>query len=179
MPFVAVLVAILTLGQPSPAAEVMAGFDQRIKAYADLRATLEKDQAAALEETAQPAELVSAELVLAAKIRAARASAKRGDIFTPEVEQQFRRLVTPHLRGIGGKNTKGIIRDEGPGLGALALKVNHAYPKDQPVGTMPPNLLAALPRLPEHIEYRFVDRYLILRDTRANLIIDFMPNALS
>ena len=37
---------------------------------------------------------------------------------------------------------------------------------------MPPNVLAALPPLPKDIDYRFVGKNLILRDTRANLIID-------
>ena len=43
---------------------------------------------------------------------------------------------------------------------------------------MPPNVLAALPRLPDDIEYRFMGRDLILLDTRANVIIDRVPDAL-
>ena len=34
------------------------------------------------------------------------------------------------------------------------------------------------PSLPEGLEYRFVYRHLIIRDTQANLVIDFMPAAL-
>ena len=44
--------------------------------------------------------------------------------------------------------------------------------------TMPPELLAALPRLPPELEYRFIDRDLVLRDIDANLIIDFVPEAI-
>jgi len=44
---------------------------------------------------------------------------------------------------------------------------------------VPPNVLASLPPLPKDIEYRFVNKHLILRDARANLIIDYIPNALS
>ena len=40
-------------------------------------------------------------------------------------------------------------------------------------------LLASLPPLPEEIEYRFVGKHLILRDAKANLIIDYIPNAIS
>jgi hypothetical protein len=43
---------------------------------------------------------------------------------------------------------------------------------------MPPELLRLLPRLPAGLEYRFMDRDLILWDPHANLIVDFIPNAL-
>ena len=45
---------------------------------------------------------------------------------------------------------------------------------------MPVNVLKALPKLPENqdIDYRFVGRHLILLDTRANMIIDYLPNAI-
>jgi hypothetical protein len=35
----------------------------------------------------------------------------------------------------------------------------------------------ALPTLPQGLEFRFVGRNLILLDTEANLIVDFIPNA--
>jgi hypothetical protein len=47
-----------------------------------------------------------------------------------------------------------------------------------PLPTMPPDLLAALPRLPPGLEYRFINRDLVLRDLDANLIIDFVPEAI-
>jgi hypothetical protein len=43
---------------------------------------------------------------------------------------------------------------------------------------VPPNVLAALPTLPKDIDYRFVGKHLILRDTRANLIVDYMLNVM-
>jgi hypothetical protein len=43
-------------------------------------------------------------------------------------------------------------------------------------GTTP---LALLPDLPDGVEYRFVGTHLILRDARANLIIDHIPNAIA
>ena len=67
--------------------------------------------------------------------------------------------------------------DENPG--AFPFNVNGVYPKDEPLGTIPPNILGALPPLPEALEYRFVNKHLILRDARANLIVDFIPNAIS
>jgi hypothetical protein len=53
------------------------------------------------------------------------------------------------------------------------LKVNARYPADAPLPTVPPNLLANLPQLPEDLEYRIIGRDLILRDVHANLIVDF------
>lgn len=162
---------------PNASVMAMRDFDSRVKAYATLREDLEKG-AAEIDESAKPDEIVAAAKALAAKIQAARSTAKRGDIFTPDTEAQFKRLLNPEMKGTGGQNTRGIIKDEGPGRGGFPLAVNLAYPKDQPLGTVPPNILSMLPPLPAHIEYRFVDRHLILRDTRANLIIDFLPNAI-
>ena len=36
----------------------------------------------------------------------------------------------------------------------LKLAVNTRYPDDLPVSTMPPQVLAMLPKLPEELEYR-------------------------
>jgi hypothetical protein len=60
----------------------------------------------------------------------------------------------------------------------MPFKVNSPYPDKQPLSSVPPNVLASLPQLPKDIEYRFVGKHLILRDVRANLIIDYMPNAI-
>ena len=43
---------------------------------------------------------------------------------------------------------------------------------------MPPDVLKALPPLPESLEYRFVGDSLILLDPHAHIIVDFLPNAL-
>ena len=52
------------------------------------------------------------------------------------------------------------------------------YPENEPLSTVPPNVLMTLPPLPEDIEYRFVGRHVILRDARANLIVDYVANAI-
>lgn len=160
-----------------PGAPVLEEFDQRIKLYTDLRDTVNKG-AAKLNETSKPEEIAAARTNLAAKIAAGRAAAKPGDIFTPAVQAHIRALLLPHMQGVKGQNTRGSIWDEGPGPGAFKLKVNDVYPKEYPLGSVPPAILESLPRLPEGLEYRFVYRHLIIRDTQANLIIDFMPAAL-
>jgi hypothetical protein len=60
----------------------------------------------------------------------------------------------------------------------VPLKVNATYPEGKPLPTVPPNILENLPQLPEDLEYRIIDKHLILRDVDANLIIDYIPNAI-
>jgi hypothetical protein len=158
-------------------APALAEFDARVKKYASLRNDLNKG-AAKQRETEHPEKIAAAREALAAKIRAKRAGTKAGDIFTPPIQERIRKLLAPEMKGEKGKNTRGSIWDEGPGPGAFKLEVNTIYPKDQPLGNMPPNVLKALPPLPQGLEYRFVYRHLVLRDEEANLIIDFMPAAI-
>jgi len=42
----------------------------------------------------------------------------------------------------------------------------------------PPTLLLNLPELPKGLEYRILGRELVLRDTDANIVVDYIPNAL-
>jgi hypothetical protein len=158
-------------------APALAEFDARVKKYAALRDELNKG-AAKQRETEHPEKIAAAREALAAKIRSERAGAKPGDIFTPQIQERIRKLLVPEMKGVKGQNTRGSIWDEGPGPGAFKLEVNSIYPKDQPLGTVPPNVLNALPPLPEGLEYRFVYRNLVIRDEPSNLIIDFMPAAI-
>ena len=45
-----------------------------------------------------------------------------------------------------------------------------------PLATFPPLLLGTLPRLPDDLEYRFMGRQLVIRDTRTNLIVDYLSD---
>jgi hypothetical protein len=117
--------------------------------------------------------------VLAAKVRAARSSAARGDIFTPATEAMFRRLLRPQVTGTSdAADNKAIIKDDAPKPQEVPFKVNGEYPKDAPLSTVPPDVLKSLPPLPENLQYRFVGRHLILYCTRGNLIVDYMLNAM-
>jgi hypothetical protein len=55
--------------------------------------------------------------------------------------------------------------------------VNAPYPP-VPLQSTPPTLLANLPELPPGLDYRIVNRTLVLRDVQANLVLDFIPKAL-
>jgi hypothetical protein len=161
--------------QVNPEAAVLADFKKRIDAYLELHGDVEKG-AAEPKETNNPAEIREVQQTLAKRIRAARATAKPGDIFTPEIRTAFRRLMYPETVGTSGQRTKETIKEDAPA--AVRLKVNAPYPEGAPLPTVPGNLLANLPQLPEDLEYRIVDKHLILRDVDANLIIDYIPNAI-
>ena len=173
---------LLEAQQPSqdrvnPDAQLLQDFKERIDNYTELRDTLE-DQGPPAKETEDPAKIKAWQDTLAANIRSARKGAKPGDIFTPEIRALFRRLMYPETKGKKGADTKQTIKEDAPAAGSVAFKVNAKYPEDEPLPTVPPNLLAALPKLPDGLEYRIVGKHLILRDAHANLIVDFIPNAI-
>ncbi len=148
-------------------------FSRRIDAYV----ALHRRAAATLparERTADASQLVDWRKALANAIRAARPNAKQGDIFTPEVEADLRKLTRGDIAARSPKE-RAAVRQEVP---RLPFAVNDEYPSAAPLATVPPMLLAHLPRLPEEVEYRFFDRHLILHDVDANLIVDYIPNAL-
>jgi len=157
----------------NPGAKVLLDFKERVDKYVELRKKAD-DSAPPLKKTDDAAELRAAQQALAERIGAARTPAKQGEIFTPEIAAYFRKLVRPELKETG---TKGAVRDDNPA--GMPFQVNGPYPSKEALSTMPPNVLASLPRLPKDIEYRFVGKHLILRDVRANLIIDYIPNALN
>lgn len=155
---------------------ILLDFQRRIDAYIKLQKDAAKG-APPLRETADAAKLQQAEQALAARIRALRADARPGDIFTPEIRTKFRQLMYPELQGKEGRDTKALMKeDEAPA--AIPMKVNASYPQGAALPTVGPNLLAALPKLPEQLEYRIIGKHLILRDVNANLIVDFIPNAI-
>jgi hypothetical protein len=146
-------------------------FSTRVASYADLRSKLEQGLPP-LTVTEDPAEIMRAVRALAARIRVARAGAREGDIFSPTVSAKFKRTLLLEIDA----NTMAVIMDENPGK--IDVRINGTYPVRQTFSTMPPNILAAMPRLPPDLEYRFLGRHLVLVDTRASVIIDRIPYAI-
>jgi len=152
-------------------AEVLADFRERLDQYVALRNKVD-DGAPKLKGTDDPSKIRVAQQTLAERLRAGRSTARQGDIFTPDIGAYLRRLLRPEAKD---PETKASIKDDNPG--AIPFKVNGDYPDKEPLSTVPPNVLLTLPKLPDDIEYRFVGKHMILRDVRANLVIDFMTNA--
>ena len=146
-------------------------FNTRVWAYFNLRGTLEKGLIA-LTITDDPAQIEKAESDLAGKLRVARPEARQGEFFTPAIEREFKKALIFEMSA----STWAAIMDGNPG--EFPHEVNGIYKRSKSVSTVPPNILALLPALPDDIQYRFVGRHLILHDTRANVIIDRIPYAI-
>jgi hypothetical protein len=155
-------------------AKMIADFDARVKEYDALRNKVDTG-AARQTQTSEHEKLVSQRRALAANIQKARAGAKPGDIFTPDIQPFFKRLMKPALKGADGAENTKTLKEEKP---AVALQINTPYPQGQPLSTVPPDVLMQLPRLPKDLEYRFIQKHLILYDAKANLIVDYILNAL-
>jgi hypothetical protein len=153
---------------------IVADFTARVAAYAELRKSLEEGLPK-LEVTANHSEIRRAEEALARRIRQAREGYRQGNIFTPAINQAFKQLLAAVV-------TPGIcaaIFEDGPTSEDVEYRTNRSYPRDEPLSTVPPSILGALPGLPEDVQYRFIRRSLILYDTRPNLILDRIPGAIS
>lgn len=171
----ATLAGVEARQQANPRALALAEFQQRVKDYLSLR-----DKARASlpppKPTKNAAELVARQERLAQAVRAARAEAKPGDVFGPDVGAFLRQAIADDLGHRTPTERAAAFREVPSGLG---LKVNDTYPKSVPLATVPPRMLAAMPQLPDGLEYRFVGRRLIMLDTTANLVVDILDNAVA
>lgn len=159
----------------NPDAAVLQDFKARVDAYMKLRKDAVKG-APPLKETNDPAKIKAAQDAMSAQIRAARTNAKHGDVFTPEIINKFRQLLYPELKGDDGRDAKAIIKDDAPTN--IPFKVNAKYPEGASVPTVPANLLVNLPTLPEPLQFRIIEKHLILVDEDADVIVDYAFNVI-
>ena len=159
----------------NPNAAVMADFMGRVEVYAELHEQLATG-GARLEKNSDAVEINKAKTALAAKVVAARANAKPGDILIAELRPVLRRLLASELKGEEGRDAKAVLKDDAPPPSAIPFKVNAKYPENQPMPSVPANILLTLPSLPAPLEYRIVGRHLLLLDTASDLIVDYMLN---
>jgi hypothetical protein len=156
-------------------APVLVAFEQRVQAYMKLHREAEQ-QGPTLPKEASLEEIDRSQRALLQRVSSARAGARQGDVFTPPMEALVRRLLARVFGGPDGQQLLKSIMDENPE--GITLTVNGRYPDDVPMATMPPDVLATLPKLPEGLEYRFVGEAFAIVDVPAHLIVDFIPNAL-
>jgi hypothetical protein len=130
-----------------------------------------------LRNTRKHQEIVDRRSALAQNIREERKDAKRGDIFTDEITEEFRKVIQNTFQGPAAPNVRKTIR-QGEPLKGWRLSVNGVYPEHLPVTTIPPTLLLNLPQLPAGMEYRIIGHDFVLEDVQARLIVDFIPGAL-
>ncbi len=158
-------------------ARAMQDFNARIEKYVTIHHQVEaKFKIVHIKATHSGADIVKRQHLMADRIRAARGDAKESDIFTPEIAAYFRRAIDSAYLA----NTEGIsasLACVSP-LVEAGIKANDIYPEAADYTIMPPTILLHVPRLPRELEYRIVDRDLIIRDVEANLVVDIMRNAI-
>ena len=148
-------------------------FDSRAKSYLEWR---DKTAGNAPSATNSPEKLDGDRQVLANKLRTARAGARQGEIFTPAIAQYFRKQIAATLDGDKGHAIRVTLQHAEPVKGEI--QINQSYPENVPLQSTPPTLLLNLPELPKTLEYRILGRELVLLDTDANIVVDYVPNAL-
>jgi hypothetical protein len=165
------------VGPLTPAdAQALATMNDRLKQYVDLHRKIERSLPK-LPKEATPQQIDQNQRGLEKLMRRARATAKPGDIFTPEARPVIQRLLATVFGGPDGKQLKASIMDEAQAAPSAAkLVVNSRYPDTVPLTTVPPQVLQTLPRLTEDLEYRFIGDSLILLDVHAHVIADFIAD---
>jgi hypothetical protein len=164
--------AVATAHQAADEREALQHFQDAVAEYAELHA----GQLAGLGTQ----ESVAAQKSLAHAMAAKRDRARPGDMFQPAVQPLFRRLIAEQLEGPDALDARKAAFEGNPGDEAtvpVVVRVNAEYPIGAARSTVPPSILLTLPPLPPCLHYRFVGSNLILVDSVAQLIVDFLPAA--
>jgi hypothetical protein len=151
-------------------------FQQQLDAYMAIHKKAE-GSLPRLPTEATPEQIDRNQRDLGRLIQEARHGARQGDVFVPEMQTLVRGALKALLTGAEGGELKASIMDENPM--DIKITVNGRYPDAIPLSTMPPQILQALPKMPEELEYRFVGPHLVILDSPAHIIVDFIPNVLS
>lgn len=145
-------------------------FKKRIDAYVKIHNQAES-KVPSLKRTDDPKEISDREKALGQMIMSLRAGAQPGEIFAPEYQPYFVKIVQDDIKARSVADRKALVAELPK---TVKLDINTVYPTTLPLETFPAALLRKLPDLPPELEYRIVARSLILRDVKANLIVDIL-----
>jgi hypothetical protein len=159
----------------NPDAAAIADFTKRVEAYAALRAKLDATLQE-VPENGRPEQFIEHGMELGRLIQRARVGAGPGAIFTKPIRDTFRRFLAGVFQGAEGQQLRESILGED--TGGVQLRANSPYPETAPVSSMPPQILQVLPKLPPLLEYRFINKSLILFDAHGRLIVDYIERIL-
>ena len=156
--------------------KVLSDFSKQAKDYISREHSLASDK---MKPTSDVAKLEQQRKQLRDAVQQSRPNAKQGDFFTPDAVKVFRKLLADVLNGPDGAKIKSSLNHAEPGAPA-SFRVNAEFPNQsgQPIQSIPPTLLRVLPALPKEMEYCIAGTTLALRDSSANMVVDFLPNAL-
>jgi hypothetical protein len=151
-------------------------FNDRVQKYLKIHKTAE-GKLAKLKTTNDADAIVTHQKELAKKIKAARATAKRGEVFTPRAAPEFKKAIDAEFKSSAAPHAAATIHQGAP-LKEVHLRVNQVYPENVPKTSVPPSLLLNLPKLPDEVVYRVVGRDFVLLDAKANLVVDLMRDVM-
>jgi hypothetical protein len=160
----------------NPNAKAIAKYEEGIAQYVTLHRELEATLPP-LPADPTPMQVYQRQRDLERLIQGRRRGAKQGDLFVREVRPVLRRLLYAVFKNPEGNKLKRAIGEERPPQEVVKLQINARYPDTIPLSTVPAPVLAALPQLPEELEYRFIDDQLILLDAHAHIIADYLTGA--
>ncbi|HEX8294654.1 MAG TPA: hypothetical protein VF570_23055 [Pyrinomonadaceae bacterium] len=152
-----------------------AAFEARVKEYVALREGLE-GKMPKLPKDATPEQIEAHKTALQKAVQTARASAKPGELFVPELAAHIREVIKSETPAKVKQEVRESVTESE--VKAVPLRVNYPYPETEELLEMPPTLLLRLPQLPKQVRYRYVGRNMLLVDRENGLIVDFMPDAL-
>ena len=145
-------------------------FQKRVQAYMTIHNEAEA-KVPNLKRTDDPVEISKREKELAEMIMTLRAGAPPNEIFAKEYQPYFVKIVQDDFADRSAADRKALVHELPRNI---KVDVNTVYPTTIPLITFPAGLLRKLPDLPPELEYRIVGRHLILRDVKANLIVDVL-----
>jgi hypothetical protein len=164
--------------RPHGERQMLVEFQSRVGHYVDLHRQIEA-AGPPIPLAGNWTEVTAAIDGLAARIRTARAGARQGDVFSPEIEAWFRHTLATCLEGTSTNAYLATLEEEDAKDFVLKPHVNGRWPEGAPLPSMSPHLLAVLPPLPDELQYRFMNHDLVLWDVHANIIVDFIREALA
>lgn len=177
------LMVICSLAAIAPAqekvnrdAKILEDFNKRVEDYVQLRNDI-RSQVRPLKKAESAAAIVRYQRDFARRLRGARYGVEHGNIFTAEIIAEFHHLIAITMQGAEGADIRSSLASGTP-VRFPDLQVDQEYPPGAPLQSTPSSLLLNLPSLPREVEYRVVGHNLVLRDTDANMIVDFIPNAI-
>jgi hypothetical protein len=159
----------------NPDSRLIQDFESRIADYVKQRHEAE-ESVHGLKPTASREKISHYERELAEHIRKARKGETQGNIFTPEISVEFRRLIALAMQGADSAHVHQSLRHAEPVK--VLLRVGGSWPDNVPLQSTPPTLLMDLPSLDPVLDYRVAGNSLVLRDAKASVIIDYLPNAI-
>jgi hypothetical protein len=149
-------------------------FQKRLDAYLALREAFSK-KLKPLSPTADAAELTARQEALAAALQTTREHAKQGDLIPKLVAVQIAETVVADYQRRNATAKRGELQEVPV---AARPAINRTYPAQAALPTVPPLLLANLPRLPDNLQYRFYGRHVVILDGDVQIIVDYIANVL-